>query len=164
MRTYRNKYGQYSHTPFIHTNMERSSPVNYLQLSLLLTLFPLRGSEDKHDPHFMALVKPMDLIKSLQKKVCMHSDVYFRTNKQTSKTYTGKICSPSKKAPSAAQIRSRTRFAKVRAAIQTILDDPAQRAVLDKEFKAQTDYGSLLGYTSHKLNGNYDENGDLISN
>ena len=39
----------------------------------------------------MALIKPMALIESMRKKVCMHSDVYFRTNKQTGKTYTGKL-------------------------------------------------------------------------
>ena len=27
----------------------------------------------------------------------------------------------------------------------------------------ETKYGSLFGYAMHKLNGNYDENGDLIN-
>ena len=36
----------------------------------------------------MAEIKPMALIESMRKKVCMHSDVYFRTNKQTGKTFT----------------------------------------------------------------------------
>jgi len=31
------------------------------------------------------------------------------------------------------------------------------------EYKAQHAYGSLFGYAMHKLNGNYDQNGDLIS-
>ena len=43
----------------------------------------------------MAEIKPMALIESMRKKVCMHSDVYFRTNKQTGKTFTGKLCYPS---------------------------------------------------------------------
>ena len=38
----------------------------------------------------MAEIKPMALIESMKKKVCMHSDVYFRTNKQTGKVTTGK--------------------------------------------------------------------------
>ena len=38
----------------------------------------------------MAEIKPMALIESMKKKVCMHSDVYFRTNKKTGKVYTGK--------------------------------------------------------------------------
>ena len=38
----------------------------------------------------------------MSKKVCMHSDVYFRTNRQTGKVTTGKLCYPSTKEPSAA--------------------------------------------------------------
>ena len=56
----------------------------------------------------MAEIKPMALIESMRKKVCMHSDVYFRTNKQTGKTFTGKLCYPSNQEPSAAQ-KSRRR-------------------------------------------------------
>ena len=33
----------------------------------------------------MSEIKPMALIESMCKKVCMHSDVYFRTNKRTGK-------------------------------------------------------------------------------
>ena len=111
----------------------------------------------------MAEIKPMALIESMKKKVCEHSDVYFRTNKQTGKVTTGKLCNPSTKAPSAAQTAAKARFAKVVAAVRTILADPTEKAKLEKEYKAQSKYGSLLGYAVHKLNGNYDENGDLIS-
>ncbi len=38
----------------------------------------------------MAEIKPMALIESMSKKVCMHSDVYFRTNRQTGKVTTEK--------------------------------------------------------------------------
>ena len=110
----------------------------------------------------MALIKPMALIESMRKKVCMHSDVYFRTNKQTGKTTTGKLCNPSTKAPSAAQIAAKDRFAKVAAAVRAILADPTEKAKLQAEYKSQTKYGSLFGYAMHKLNGNYDENGDMI--
>ena len=110
----------------------------------------------------MAFIKPMALIESMKKKVCMHSDVYFRTNKQTGVTYTGKLCYPSTKAPSAAQIAAKARFAKVVAAIRAILADPTEKAKLLAEYKSQTRYGSLFGYAMHKLNGNYDENGDKI--
>ena len=111
----------------------------------------------------MAKINPMDLIKSMSQKVCMHSDVYFRTNKQTGVTYSGKLCNPSTEEPSAAQIAAKARFAKVVAAVRTVLADPAENAKLKAEFKAQKRYGSLFGYAMHKLNGNYDENGDLIS-
>ena len=110
----------------------------------------------------MAEIKPMALIESMKKKVCEHSDVYFRTNKQTGKVTTGKLCNPSTKAPSAAQTAAKARFAKVAAAVRTILEDATQKAALEAEYKAQHKYGSLLGYAMHRLNGNYDENGDLI--
>jgi len=110
----------------------------------------------------MSEIKPMALIESMRKKVCMHSDVYFRVNKQTGKVTTGKLCNPSDKAPSAAQTAARARFTKVQAAVRAILADPTEKAQLKAEFKAQTKYGSLFGYAMHKLNGNYDANGDLI--
>ena len=111
----------------------------------------------------MAEIKPMALIESMKKKVCMHSDTYFRVNKQTGKVTTGKICYPSTKEPSAAQSAAKARFAKVQAAVRAILEDATEKAKLEKEFKAQHKYGSLFGYAMHKLNGNYDQNGDLIS-
>ena len=110
----------------------------------------------------MAKIKPMALIESMSKKVCMHSDVYFRTNKQTGTTYTGKLCNPSDAEPSAAQTAAKARFAKVAAAVRTILTDPTEKAKLKAEFKAQTKIGSLFGYAMKKLNSNYDQNGDLI--
>lgn len=111
----------------------------------------------------MAEIKPMALIESMKKKVCEHSDVYFRVNKQTGKVTTGKMCNPLTKEPSAAQIVARERFKKVQAAVRTILSDPTEKQKLQSEYKAQHVYGSLFGYAMHKLNGKYDQNGDLIS-
>ena len=111
----------------------------------------------------MAEIKPMALIESMRKKVCEHSDVYFRTNKQTGKVTTGKLCNPSTKEPSAAQTAAKARFAKVVAAVRTILEDATEKAKLEKEYLAQNKIGSLFGYAMHKLNSNYDQNGDLIS-
>ena len=110
----------------------------------------------------MAEIKPMALIESMSKKVCEHSNVYFRTNKQTGKVTTGKLCNPSDKADSEAQTKAKTRFAKVTTAVRTILADPEQKAKLKAEYKAQNKYGSLLGYAVHKLNSQYDDNGDKI--
>ena len=110
----------------------------------------------------MAEIKPMALIESMKKKVCEHSDVYFRTNRRTGKVTTGKLCYPSEKAPSAAQVAAKARFAKVAAAVRAILADPTEKAKLEAEYKSQTKYGSLFGYAMHKLNGDYDENGDKI--
>jgi uncharacterized protein YwlG (UPF0340 family) len=111
----------------------------------------------------MAKIKPMALIESMSKKVCMHSDVYFRTNKQTGVTYSGKLCNPSTKAPSVNQTAAKARFAKVVAAVRTILAGSSeQKAALVAGYKSQTKIGSLFGYAMHKLNGNYDANGDPI--
>ena len=108
----------------------------------------------------MADIKPMALIESMSKKVCMHSDVYFRTNKKTGKVYTGKLCNPSTKEPSAAQTAAKARFAKVAAAVRAILAGTSeQKTQLVAEYKKQTKIGSLFGYAMKKLNGNYDENG-----
>ena len=104
----------------------------------------------------------MALIESMSKKVCMHSDVYFRTNRQTGKVTTGKLCYPSAKEPSAAQTAAKARFAKVVAAVRTIMSDATEKAKLEKEFKAQHKVGSLFGYAVKKLNANYDQNGDEI--
>lgn len=113
--------------------------------------------------NIMAEIKPMALIESMKKKVCEHSDVYFRTNKRTGKTTTGKLCNPSTKEPSVAQIAAKARFAKVTAAVRAILADSSEQATqLRNEYQSQTKYGSLFGYAMHKLNGNYDSNGDLI--
>ena len=110
----------------------------------------------------MAEIKPMVLIESMKKKVCGHSDVYFRTNKQTGKVTTGKLCNPSEKEPSAAQIAAKVRFAKVQAAVRAALADPTEKAKLEAEYKAQHRFGSLLGYAMHKLNPNYDGEGNVI--
>ena len=113
----------------------------------------------------MAEIKPMALIESMKKKVCEHSDVYFRTNKKTGKVYTGKLCNPSTKEPSAAQTAAKARFAKVSAAIRTILAGTSeQKTQLVAEYNAQNKIGSLFGYAMSKLNDQYDANGDLISN
>ena len=112
----------------------------------------------------MAQIKPMALIESMKKKVCMHSDVYFRTNKKTGKVYTGKLCNPSTKEPSAAQTAAKARFAKVSAAVRAILAGTSeQKTQLVAEYRKQTRIGSLFGYAMHKLNGNYDQNGDPIN-
>ena len=111
----------------------------------------------------MAKINPMELIKSMSKKVCMHSDVYFRTNKQTGVTYTGKVCNPSDKPDSANQTAAKARFAKVSAAVRAILAGSSeQKTQLVAEYNAQNKIGSLFGYAMKKLNGNYDASGDPI--
>ena len=112
----------------------------------------------------MAKIHPMALIESMSKKVCMHSNVYFRTNKQTGVTYSGKLCYPSTKESSAEQTAVKARFAKVVAAIRTLLSGSSEQVTqLKTEYKRQHKIGSLFGYAMHKLNDRYDANGDPIS-
>ena len=111
----------------------------------------------------MAKIKPLAVIESMSGKVCMHSDMYFRTNKQTSKVHTGKLCNPYKGPVDPDVAAARSRFGKVAKAVRARLAVPATLAEIEAEFKSQTTYGSVLGYAFHKWNGEYDANGDLIN-
>lgn len=102
----------------------------------------------------MALIRPLETIKSMSKKVCEHSDVYFRTNKRTGKTYTGKMCNPYDGGSSANQVAKRARFAKVSAAIRARLAVPAsgtpteEQVALKRRTRRSTKlvrYSALLG-------------------
>ena len=106
----------------------------------------------------------MALVESMSQKVCMHSDVYFRTNKVTGQVYTGKLCNPFTGEPSEDQKTAMSRFGKVSVAVRARLaamsaDD---KTALVKAFKSQTKIGSLFGYAFKAWNSEYDENGDLI--
>ena len=83
------------------------------------------------------------------------------TSKDCNRLYMRKKADP-RLCPSVDEIEARARFAKVVAAVRTILADPTQKAALEAEYKSQTKFGSLFGYAMHKLNSNYDSNGDLI--
>lgn len=111
----------------------------------------------------MAKIKPIDTVKSMSGKVCEHSDMYFRSNKQTDKVVTGKICNPSEAEPSEAQIRVQNRFAKLADAARAILADPEQRTKYETAYRKQRRVGSLLGYVIKKIKSQYDENGDPIA-
>lgn len=117
----------------------------------------------------MALIRPLETIKSMSKKVCEHSDVYFRTNKRTGKTYTGKMCNPYDGGSSADQVAKRARFAKVSAAIRARLAVPAsgtpteEQVAIRKAYESQFKVGSLFGFAWKQWNDEYDANGDLIT-
>ena len=112
----------------------------------------------------MAKIRPIATIGSMSGKVCEHSDMYFRTNKQTLKTVTGKLCNPSEAEPTEAQIKVQNRFAKITDAARAIMADPEQRAIYEPAYKKQHRIGSLMGYIVKRIKNNYDENGDLIQN
>lgn len=73
----------------------------------------------------MAVIKPMGLIESMSGGVCTHSDVYFRTNKRTGRTYSGKLCNPYTGEPSADQVATRTTFGSAIASAKAILNATA---------------------------------------
>lgn len=112
----------------------------------------------------MAVIRPLETIKSMSNKVCQHSDVYFRTNKRTGKTYTGKLCNPFEGERTTTQKANMTRFAKVSAAIRARLANTTnpEVATLKKAYEAQYKIGSLFGFAWKQWNGEYDVNGDLI--
>ena len=111
----------------------------------------------------MSKIKPIAIVESMSGKVCQHSDMYFRTNRQTSEVSTGKLCNPSDAEPTEAQIKVQTRFTKLGDAARAILADPEQRAQYETAYKAQHRIGSLLGYVIKKIKNQYDENGDPIA-
>ena len=112
----------------------------------------------------MSKIKPISIIQSMSGKVCEHSDMYFRTNRQTGTVCTGKICYPSDAEPTVAQVKAQSRFSKISAAIHLMLEDPDQKAKYVAGFKAQRRIGTLFGYVFAKVNHLYDENGDPIQN
>ena len=108
----------------------------------------------------MSRIRPIAIVQSMSGKVCEHSDMYFRTNKQTQKVSTGKICNPSDAEPTEAQMKVKTRFAKVSAAVDQLLSDPAEREKWSKSYLAQHKYGSLKGDVFAKINSQYNEEGE----
>ncbi|MBQ5388081.1 MAG: hypothetical protein IIU55_03280 [Paludibacteraceae bacterium] len=111
----------------------------------------------------MSKIKPIAIVESMSGKICQHSDMYFRTNRQTNQVCTGKICNPSDAAPTVAQEKVMTRFTNITNAARAILADPTQKAKYEAAYKAQHRVGSLLGFIVKKIKNQYDENGELIS-
>lgn len=113
----------------------------------------------------MAKIKPMALVESMSGKACMHSDVYFRTNKVTGQVFSGKLCNPYDGGNSTSQVAVRNRFSTVAAAVRTriaALTTDAKAALL-KEYHSQTAVGSFFGYCYKKWNAEYNATGALIN-
>lgn len=111
----------------------------------------------------MSKIRPIAIVQSMSGKVCEHSDMYFRTNKQTQQVCTGKICHPSDAEPNEAQLRIQERFAKISAAVDELLSEPAEREKWLKKYLKQHKIGTLRGYVFRKINRQYDENGEKIA-
>ena len=93
----------------------------------------------------------MALIQSMSGKICMHSDVYFRTNRKTGDVSTGKLCYPSTKAPTENQIAVQNKFKAVQALVSSILAAKSTDSDLTL-YNKQTSYKAL--YNSQSTCGN----------
>ena len=92
----------------------------------------------------MSQVKPMALVESMSGKICGHSDMYFF--RKNGKVFSGKICNPSTKEPSATQLAAQAKFKTARTNAKAALADATQRAAYEEAFKNQKKYYSLYGY------------------
>ena len=91
----------------------------------------------------MAKYIPMDLLKGLSGKVCMHSDTYFANRYGTK--YTGKICNPYTGEPTENQVAQRNLFKTTRMNIKALTEsEKADYAAAFKSYPAG--YKSLNGY------------------
>ena len=68
---------------------------------------------------------------------------FFRKN---GKVFSGKICNPSTKEPSATQLAAQAKFKTARTNVKAALADATQRAAYEEAFKNQKKYYSLYGY------------------
>ena len=112
----------------------------------------------------MSKIKPMALVESMSGKVCEHSDVYFRTNKQTGNVTTGKLCNPrdvTVKPYSSTELANQSLFKAKSAAVRAELSDATKKAAWEAKYKAQHEIGSLFGYVFAK--SQFDASGNIVS-
>ena len=96
----------------------------------------------------MSKIKLEAPFQQFRGKVCKHSQIIFKEMYGTK--FTSQICNPYTGAPSEAQNTHRQKFATVRAAVQTALADPQQRAALQADFAKQSKYKTLYGFAFAK--------------
>ena len=83
----------------------------------------------------MAKIIPMELIKNMSGKVCMHSDTYFQN--RYGQTYTGKICNPRTTPYSGDELKQQSRFKAASAAALNRASNPSTRTADMASFQAQ---------------------------
>ena len=97
----------------------------------------------------MSKIKPMALIESMSGKVCMHSNVYFRTNRRNGQVSSCKLCNPYKGEPTTLQTNARTKFASAIVAAKAIFNAKST----DED---QTNYTKLQAYSAaYKANSKF---------
>jgi hypothetical protein len=91
----------------------------------------------------MAKFVPMELLKTLKGKVCMHSDTYF-ANKAYGTKYTVKICNPRTKPFTAEELARQAKFKAAHDALLALT--PEQKEAYRTAFDNQKKYKTLNGY------------------
>ena len=108
----------------------------------------------------MATIRPVEVVSSMSGKVCGHSKMYFRTNRQTGKVTTGKSCYPSSKPASEKQTVQKASFATLTNQARTWMatnnpkggEPTAEGAKQYAAYLAQHTVGSYLGFIVKRLN------------
>lgn len=90
----------------------------------------------------MSKILPTDLVESMSGKLCGHSSYYFF--RKNGHVFTGRMCNPSSKEPTANQLAQRTKFAQARAAVKALTSE--QKAAYMEAFKAQRRYLDFNGF------------------
>lgn len=94
--------------------------------------------------NIMSKIKPTDLVESMSGKLCGHSEYYFF--RKNGKVFSGRMCNPSTKEPTANQLAQRQKFATARANAKTALANSEQKAAYMEAFKKQKKYSDFSGY------------------
>lgn len=99
-------------------------------------------------------LKLQDMFKSASGKVCQDSEFYTAT--RNGKTYTGRICHPNHKEPTAEQVAQRDKFKQTVSEARAIMANKASEEYKTYEaaWKAQNKYATLYGYIFAKLINN----------
>ena len=69
----------------------------------------------------MTKIKPIALVEALSGKVCRHSNIYFATHQRTGKVYSRRLCMPSTKPATPAQLEIRAKFSATLTAVNNWL-------------------------------------------
>lgn len=83
--------------------------------------------------------------RAFRGKICKHTQIIYKKMRQTN--FTSQICNPRTKPYTAEELARQNKFKQAAAAVKTILADATQRATAEAEFKAQSKYQTLYGYT-----------------
>ncbi|MCQ2204555.1 MAG: hypothetical protein MJZ15_08955 [Bacteroidales bacterium] len=95
----------------------------------------------------------IDMFKSASGKVCQDSEFYTAT--RNGKTYTGRICHPSKSGPTPEQAAMREKFKKVSADVMMIINSGPGNDLYDsyasQYHNHKLEYATLRGYIFAEL-------------